>query len=207
MKKSQLVMIALGAGILLGASLASAQRAPSAAYDSSKKINLKGPVTRIDWVTPGAFLSINIQDANGTVSNWAVELGNPLDLEKDGWKPSVAEAARVHRERDSARGVEQQLAVELDAALARSAPAGDELEQRRLARARGAEEAQVARARLDVHVELEPGQRRAEAQGEAPCAHERGSARRSRRSTTNTLAKANSTHRPTSCSAPRVEGR
>lgn len=82
--KRLLLMTAMGFGMLLGA--AWAQRAPSAAYDGSRKISLKGVVTRIDWVTPSAFFTVNIQDTNGTVSNWAVEFGNPLDLEKDGWR-------------------------------------------------------------------------------------------------------------------------
>ena len=66
----------------------SAQRAPSAAYDSDRKVKLAGVVTRIDWVNPSAFFFVNVRDASGTIANWAVEFGNPLDLERDGWKPS-----------------------------------------------------------------------------------------------------------------------
>src|SRR4029079_14744930 len=32
---------------------------------------------------------IDVRDATGTVNNWAVQIGNPLDLERDGWKPSA----------------------------------------------------------------------------------------------------------------------
>lgn len=63
-----------------------AQRAPSAAYDSTRKVKFSGPVTRIDWVNPSAFFFVNVKDSNGTIANWAVEFGNPLDLERDGWK-------------------------------------------------------------------------------------------------------------------------
>ena len=49
-------------------------------------MTLTGIVTRIDWVNPSAFFSINVRDARGIIANWAVEFGNPLDLEKDGWK-------------------------------------------------------------------------------------------------------------------------
>jgi hypothetical protein len=51
-------------------------------------VKLQGPVTRIDWANPHAFLFVNVKDAAGTITNWAVEFGNPLDLEKDGWKAS-----------------------------------------------------------------------------------------------------------------------
>ena len=61
----------------------------SAAYDNSRQVKLQGPVTRIDWVNPRAYLFMDIKDAFGTITNWAVEFGNPLDLEKDGWKRSA----------------------------------------------------------------------------------------------------------------------
>jgi hypothetical protein len=32
---------------------------------------------------------VDVKDAAGTVANWAVDVGNPLDLQKDGWKDSV----------------------------------------------------------------------------------------------------------------------
>src|SRR5215471_14202130 len=72
-------------GIAL-ASLMSGQRAASAVYDSERKVKLTGPVTKIDWTNPSAFLAVNVRDAGGTVITWEVELGNPLDLEKSGWK-------------------------------------------------------------------------------------------------------------------------
>jgi len=62
---------------------ACAQNGFSATYDSERQIKLTGPVTRIEWVNPHAFLDINTHDGS-----WAVEIGNPLDLESAGWKPS-----------------------------------------------------------------------------------------------------------------------
>jgi hypothetical protein len=71
---------------MLAAAPVSAQRAFSATYDSSRQVTLKGVVTRIDWANPGAYFFLNVRDANGAIANWAVEFGNPLDLERDGWK-------------------------------------------------------------------------------------------------------------------------
>jgi hypothetical protein len=65
---------------------ASAQNGFSATYDSTRQVKLSGAVTRIEWVNPHAFLFINVPDATGVIKNWAVEIGNPLDLESDGWK-------------------------------------------------------------------------------------------------------------------------
>jgi hypothetical protein len=54
-------------------------------YDISRQVRLTGVVTKIDWANPHAFFFVNVKDSAGTVANWALEFGNPLDLEKDGW--------------------------------------------------------------------------------------------------------------------------
>ena len=64
----------------------SAQR--SAVYDAERQVRLEGPVTRIEWVNPRAFLFIDVRDASGVVANWAVEFGNPIDLERNKWTRS-----------------------------------------------------------------------------------------------------------------------
>jgi hypothetical protein len=68
---------------LLVAACAFAQN--SATYDSSRQVKLTGVVTRVEWANPHTFFFVNVKDANGTVTNWALEFGNALDLEKDGW--------------------------------------------------------------------------------------------------------------------------
>jgi len=100
---------ALSLAILLLSAPAWAQRAQSAAYDSDRKVKFSGIVTRIDWVNPGAFFFVNVKDASGTIANWAVEFGNPLDLEKDGWKSTslhIGDAVSV--EGSPARGPARQ---------------------------------------------------------------------------------------------------
>jgi hypothetical protein len=72
--------LVLAVGILVAAP-AFAQDGFSATYDTARQVKLTGPVTRIEWVNPHAFVFINVRD-----ENWAVEIGNPLDLEASGWK-------------------------------------------------------------------------------------------------------------------------
>jgi Family of unknown function (DUF6152) len=69
--------------VLMAACPAFGQNGFSANYDSARQLTLKGIVTEIDWVNPHAYFYINAGDAN-----WAIEFGNPLDLEKNGWKPT-----------------------------------------------------------------------------------------------------------------------
>src|SRR2546421_10066827 len=88
MKHTVLSVVTTVLAIVVAASSMSAQSL-SAAYDSSRQVKLQGPVTRIDWVNPHAYLFLDVKDATGTITNWAVEFGNPLELEKDGWKRSA----------------------------------------------------------------------------------------------------------------------
>ena len=82
-------ILALSLGALVAIATARAQGPASSTYDRERKVKLEGPVTRLEWVNPRAFLFIDVRDAAGTVTNWAVEIGNALDLEKDGWKGST----------------------------------------------------------------------------------------------------------------------
>jgi hypothetical protein len=79
-----IVFIALASGSLL-----------AQGYETGRQVKLRGAVTRIDWVNPSAYIFINVKDAGGTVANWALEIGSPLDLERDGWKASVVKIGDV----------------------------------------------------------------------------------------------------------------
>jgi len=66
-----------------------AQRPHSNTYDETRRITVQGPVTRIEWAAPHAFLFLDVRDTTGVVRTWAVEIGDPLDLEAGGWKPTA----------------------------------------------------------------------------------------------------------------------
>ena len=83
-----------GWGLLLIA-VVFAQRQPSTVYDIDRQVKLQGPVTRVEWVNPHAFLFVNVRDAEGSVTNWAVEFGEPLELERQGWKANTVRIGDV----------------------------------------------------------------------------------------------------------------
>ena len=85
-RPNRIVVTALAAFIAIATLHA---QGPDALYDRGRKVTLEGPVTRLEWVNPRAFAFIDVRDAAGTVTNWAIEIGNPLDLERDGWKRST----------------------------------------------------------------------------------------------------------------------
>src|SRR5205085_12186039 len=58
----------------------------AAEFDSSKPVELKGAVTKLDWVNPHAWIYIDVKDQGGAVVSWACELGSPNLLMRNGWK-------------------------------------------------------------------------------------------------------------------------
>lgn len=88
MNRAVVNFFSIGLLLICTSEPAMSQRSFSAIYDSSRQVKLQGVVTRIDWVNPSAFFFIDVHDSTGTAANWAVEVGSPLDLERDGWKSS-----------------------------------------------------------------------------------------------------------------------
>src|SRR5437762_419156 len=86
MKHTVLSVAKIVLTVLLAAIPSFSQQSLSATYDNGRQVKLQGPVTRIDWVNPRAYFFVDVRDAAGTTTNWAVEFGNPLELERDGWK-------------------------------------------------------------------------------------------------------------------------
>jgi hypothetical protein len=80
--------VTLALTIAIGVATLHAQRPASATYDTERQIRLEGSVTRIDWVNPRAFLFIDVRDASGVVANWAIDIGNAIELERQQWKRS-----------------------------------------------------------------------------------------------------------------------
>ena len=57
----------------------------SQGYDFSKRISLKGTVSRFVWANPHCQIYLDVKDDKGKVVNWAVELNNPGNLIRLGW--------------------------------------------------------------------------------------------------------------------------
>lgn len=58
----------------------------SAQYDSTKPVNLTGAVTKIEWNNPHVYFYIDVKDpVTGKVENWALEMGAPAVIQRNGW--------------------------------------------------------------------------------------------------------------------------
>jgi uncharacterized protein DUF6152 len=58
----------------------------SAEYDSKAPVNLKGAVTKVEWMNPHVYFYIDVKDEQtGKVTNWAFEMGAPAVIQRNGW--------------------------------------------------------------------------------------------------------------------------
>jgi hypothetical protein len=58
----------------------------AAEYDSKKPINLKGAVTKVEWMNPHVYFYIDVRDEqSGKITNWALEMGAPAVIQRNGW--------------------------------------------------------------------------------------------------------------------------
>jgi hypothetical protein len=71
--------------LVIGAARLMAHHAFSAEFDDKKQVILKGNVKKMDWINPHAWLTVDVKEADGKITTWAIELGPPNALIKRGW--------------------------------------------------------------------------------------------------------------------------
>jgi Family of unknown function (DUF6152) len=54
-------------------------------FDPEKLITMTGTVTKLEWTNPHAFFYMDVEGADGNVTNWALELGSPNTLIRYQW--------------------------------------------------------------------------------------------------------------------------
>jgi hypothetical protein len=82
---SRRVGIAIGVAVLLGAGgSVVAHHAFSAEFDANAPVTLRGPVTKVEWINPHAWIHIDVTTPKGTHETWMVEGGTPNTLQRVG---------------------------------------------------------------------------------------------------------------------------
>jgi len=82
--KTQLARSLVAALMVADITPAFAHHAFSAEFDVDKFIEFKGVVSRVEWVNPHGWVYVDVKDADGKVTNWAVEFGGPNALLRRG---------------------------------------------------------------------------------------------------------------------------
>jgi hypothetical protein len=57
----------------------------NAAYDTDKRVILKGTVTKWSWSNPHCILQLDATDANNQMVHWLMETENPSSMIRQGW--------------------------------------------------------------------------------------------------------------------------
>src|SRR2546425_376745 len=78
--RTKLAIVAAGAGLLLAAMPARAHHAFAAEFDAKKPINLRGTVTRVEWINPHTWIHVAVKGPDGKVTEWMIEGGTPNTL-------------------------------------------------------------------------------------------------------------------------------
>lgn len=82
-------------GVLAGAISPLAHHSAATAYDTGKKITLRGTVTKLEWQNPHVFYYLDVADASGRVTNWAIEASTPNQLYRRGWRKDDLKVGEV----------------------------------------------------------------------------------------------------------------
>ena len=90
-----LILTCLGVAWLLTASPATPHHAFASEFDINKPVSLTGPVTRMEWTNPHAWLFLETRDEAGNAQTWAVELVGINDLLRLGWGRSRVQVGDV----------------------------------------------------------------------------------------------------------------
>ena len=89
--KTRLAFLA-GAAVALAAIVPAGAHHSAAMFDFEKELRLEGTVTRFDYINPHSWLYVNVDNDDGTVTEWGFELGAPPLLRRQGistrfWEP------------------------------------------------------------------------------------------------------------------------
>jgi hypothetical protein len=67
----------------------------AAEFDAKQPITLKGTVTKVEWMNPHTYFYLDVTEANGSVTNWGLEMGSPNGLMRAGWSRNTLKVGDV----------------------------------------------------------------------------------------------------------------
>jgi hypothetical protein len=84
--RTKCAVVVAGLALLASMSGVMAHHSFSAEFDASKTFKFTGPVTKVEWMNPHTFFYVDVKDEKtGKVTNWAMEMGSPNGLMRNGW--------------------------------------------------------------------------------------------------------------------------
>jgi hypothetical protein len=129
MKRIRFFLLVI-AGFLGAVAPAFAHHSFASEFDADQPINLKGTITKFDFVNPHGWIYLDVKGDDGKVVNWAIETGGPGALlrrgvRKDSFPIGVEVAVKGYRAKNGtpkANGASIKLADGRDYFLGSSGP-------------------------------------------------------------------------------------
>jgi hypothetical protein len=84
MRYAFLTLVCLGL-LLASSTPVMAHHSFAAEYDSNTLLTLTGVITKVEWTNPHMYIYIDVKDAGGKVTNWALEGYPPNTLKRTGF--------------------------------------------------------------------------------------------------------------------------
>ena len=80
-----------------------------AMFDADKKTTLEGTIKEFQWTNPHSWILMMVPNAQGQPEQWAIELGAPGGLARQGWLPKTLQpgdkvTAVIHPLKDGTHG-------------------------------------------------------------------------------------------------------
>jgi Family of unknown function (DUF6152) len=78
------------AGVMVGVSaIPSFAHHSFAMFDAERKLTLDGTVKEFQWTNPHSWILLTVSNAQGQPEQWAIEMGGPSGLARQGWVPKT----------------------------------------------------------------------------------------------------------------------
>lgn len=91
--RTKFVVVIAAVVLLASAGRVVAHHSFSAEFDASKPFKMTGTVTKVEWMNPHTFFYIDVTDEKTKkVTNWAMEMGSPNGLMRQGWSRNTMKA-------------------------------------------------------------------------------------------------------------------
>ena len=105
---AHLVVVIVCAASLFAGVTVSGHHAFSAEFDSNRPIQIKGTVTKMEWVNPHVWLHLAVKTSDGKTEAWAFEAGTPSVLFRRGFTkqsllPGTVVVVNGYRAKDGSR--------------------------------------------------------------------------------------------------------